>query len=496
MQPTTEMHSHAAVKPTWPPFLGGLLLIRYPLAASMLAMALTALLTAGALSAETQPPNIVFVLVDDLGWSDVGCYDPLERGFYETPHIDRLAEQGVRFTQAYTNGANCAPTRAALMSGQYYPNQPIYHVGSPSQGKMLPATNAHSLPLDKITIPEALRAAGYTSAHLGKWHLGDPPDKGPVQQGFDLNIGGYSAGNPNAWPGQYFEPNNNPFIDDAEPGEYLTDYLTRKAVEFIETHREGPFFLYLSYYSPHTPLQAPPERVRKYRQKQGRGGHDHPVYAAMIESLDMGVGQLLAAVDRLGIADNTIFIFYSDNGGDGSYRDLGRPHNGITDNSPLKSGKGSFYEGGIRVPLIIRWPAVIEPNTTSEAVVTSIDFYPTFLEAAGLQPPDDYLLDGLSMLPLFHDPAASLDREAIYWHFPGYPNVAWRTSPVSVIRSGDWKLKKFYEDDRLELYHLENDIGEQHNLADRHPEQRRHLQQMLEDWLTEHSAPLPRHRDR
>lgn len=440
-------------------------------------------------------PNIVFVLADDLGWTDVNVFDPKHRGYYETPHIDKLASQGMMFTQAYTNGANCAPTRAALMSGQYYPHQPIYTVGSSGQGKLIPAENATHLPPDKITIAEALKEGGYTNTLIGKWHIGSPGRTGPKEQGFDINIGGYLAGNPSRWEGGYFRPNNNPYIDDAGENEYLTDYLTRKAVSFIQNHQDEPFYLQLSYYTPHSPLQAPQALKEKYQQKEGVGGHNNATYAAMIESLDRGVGRLMDVLDRLDIADETIFIFYSDNGGRGGYQDLGRKDNGITDNSPLKAGKSSFYEGGIRVPLIVRWPDVVEPGTQSDEPVISIDFYPTLLEAAGLEKPEGYLLDGVSLMPLFESTDGTLDREVLYWHFPGYPNNAWRTSPVSVIRWGPWKLMKFYEGNRLELYNLENDLSEQHNLANEKPEKRRQLHDRLKHWLEQNDAPMPRPRD-
>lgn len=441
---------------------------------------------------KAQQPNIVFVLADDLGWTDINIFDPEQRGFYETPHIDALAAEGMRFIQAYTNAANCAPTRAALMSGQYYPRQPIYHVGRSGRGPMIPAENAEHLPLEKVTIAEALREGGYATGFIGKWHIGNPPETGPKEQGFDVNIGGYNAGNPGAWDGAFLMPSNNPYINDAEEGEYLTDYLTRKAIAFIEENRERPFYLQLSYYTPHVPLQAPEERVEKFRKKQGVNGHDDPTYAAMIASLDEGVGRLKETLDRLGLTDRTIFIFYSDNGGSGGYHDLGRDDNGVTDNSPLKAGKGSFYEGGIRVPLVVKWPGVITPGAVSPEPVIGIDFYPTLLQAAGLERPKDYVLDGVSLLPLFKDAAARLDRDAMYWHFPGYPNSPWRTSPVSVIRSGRYKLMKFYELDKIELYDIENDIGEQNDLAGQEPEIRDELHARLQAWLEELKAPMPR----
>ena len=437
-------------------------------------------------------PNIVFVLADDLGWADINCFDPLKRGYYETPHVDRLGEQGMRFTAAYSNAANCAPTRAALLSGQYYPRQPIYHVGSPSKGRLIPAKNGRFLPPSKLTLAEALKKGGYTTGFVGKWHIGNPPEHGPRAQGFDVNIGGYNAGNPRKWKGGYFKPNNNPHIDDAREGEYLTDYLTRKAVGFIEDHRDEPFYLQLSYYTPHSPFQAPESRIAKYRKKEGRGGHEDPTYAAMIESMDRGVGQVMKTLDRLGLAKDTILVFFSDNGGRGGFGFLGHGGNDITSNAPLKSGKGSFYEGGIRVPLVIRWPGRIEPGTISDEPVIGTDFYPTFLEASGVETPSGYVLDGVSLMPLFEDAAAELGREAMFWHFPGYPNARWRTSPVSVIRSGPWKLMKFYEGPTLKLYNLENDLREQQNLADERPAVRDRLHGRLKAWLEKHDAPMPK----
>ena len=441
------------------------------------------------------PPNIVFVLADDLGWTDINCFDPLGRRYYETPNIDRLAEQGMKFLQAYTNAANCSPTRAALISGQYYPHQPIYHVGNSPPGKMIPAPNAHALPTDKITIAEALKEAGYTTGFVGKWHIGVPPETGPEQQGFDLNVGGYNAGNPGGWEGGYFQPNNNSYISDAQEGEYLTDYLTRKALGFIEEHQHKPFYLQLSYYTPHTPLQAPEQLVQKYKQKEGEQGHQNPTYAAMIESLDSGVGQLMATLEELDIAENTIFIFYSDNGGVGGYDYLDHAEDNITDNSPLKGGKTTFYEGGIRVPLIIRWPMLIDAGAESDEPIIGIDVYPTLLEASGTEMPENYLLDGVSLLPLFEDPQATLKRESLYWHFPGYPNVQWRTGPVSVIRQGPWKLLKYYETNQVELYNLDQDMSEQHDVSADKPETRARLQAQLENWLEENQAPMPQKRE-
>lgn len=463
-------------------------LLRLPLVAACLLL----LLSWNQSPVEEAPrPNIVFILADDLGMADINSFDPLHRSFYETPNIDRFGRQGMKFLQAYTNAANCAPTRAALVSGQYFPNQPIYHVGDSGPGPMIPADNAHQLPTEKITAAEMLRQAGYVTALIGKWHLGNPAGFGPKQQGYQVNVGGYGAGNPGDWDGGYFGPNNNPYIKDADDGEYLTDYLTRKAIEFISAHREGPFYLNLSYYTPHSPFQAPEGLVGKYEQKNPDRGHSHPTYAAMIESLDTNVGKIMGTLDSLGLAENTIVIFYSDNGGVGGFGFLGHGENNITDNSPLKGGKGTFYEGGTRVPLIIRWPSVIEAGSVSDEPVIGIDFYPTYLDVAGIDKPENYLLDGLSLKPLFRNPDTSLGRESLYWHFPGYPNHAWRTTPVSAIRSRPWKLLKFYQTGEVQLYNLAEDIGETNNLADRTPEQRDVLQRKLERRLRETDAPLP-----
>ena len=439
----------------------------------------------------TSPPNIIFILADDLGYADINSFDPLQRTYYETPNIDRLGREGMKFLQAYTNAANCAPTRAALVSGQYFPNQPIYHVGNSGPGPMIPAENAHHLPLEKITDAEMLKQAGYTTALIGKWHLGNHLEYGPQQQGYDINIGGSGDGNPGVWENGYFEPNNNPLINDAQNGEYLTDYLTRKAIAFLEENRDTPFYLNLAYYTPHSPFQAPEHLVNKYNAKEPDRGHDHPTFAAMVEALDTSVGKVMAAVDELELTENTVVIFYSDNGGIGGYGYLGHENKNITYNAPLKGGKGTFFEGGIRVPMIIRWPRMIQPGTVTQEPVMGIDLYPTYLDLAGLEPQAGYQLDGVSLMPILQNHEASLERESMFWHFPGYPNNPWRTTPVSVVRSGDWKLMRFYETEEILLYNLAQDERERTNLSESHLEQRAHLLQQLDDWLQKTNAPLP-----
>ena len=439
----------------------------------------------------TSKPNIVFILADDVGWADLNIYDPLNRTYYETPNLDQLALQGTRFTSAYAS-ASCSPTRAALMSGQYYPHQPVYDVGPPAPGPMIPAPNTDDLPPEKVTVAEALKTNGYATGFIGKWHIGNTPANGPLEQGFDINIGGYTALSP-SWPGRYFEPNNNPHIDDAQEGEYLTDYLTRKAIEFIRGHKEKPFYLQLSYYSVHVPLEAPEDRIAKYRQKEGQGGHDNPTYAAMLESLDNGVGQIMETLDQLGLAENTLLVFYSDNGGYGGYEGLPTftEQRDVTNNAPLRNGKNSFYEGGIRVPLIVRWPGVTEAGSICDEPVIHVDMYPTLLEASNSSPDENYLLDGVSLMPLLENPGRRLKRDAIFWHFPGYTFVRFEGGPQTVMRAGDWKLIKRYEDDSLELYNLKDDIGETTNRADDQEEIREELRNRLETWLKEVNAPMP-----
>ena len=300
-----------------------------------------------------------------------------------------------------------------------------------------------------------------------------------------------------SWEGGYFQPNNNPYIKDALEGEYLTSYLTRKATEFIQEHQDGPFYLQLSYYSPHSPYQAPKALVEKYQNKKPENGHHHPVYAAMIEVLDAEVGKIMDTLKKLNLENNTILIFYSDNGGKGGYEYLANeeeynPNHNVTSNLPLKGGKTTFFEGGIRVPLIIRWPGVIPVNSTYTQPVISIDFYPTILDAAGINHPETYHLDGESLFPVLKNPGNTLERNNLFWHFPGYPNSIYRTSPVSVIRSGPWKLLKFYETGKTELYHLEKDPGEQNELGKEHIETRNLLTVKLEEWLTKHDAPMPK----
>jgi len=426
-----------------------------------------------------------------MGWRDLGCCGST---YYETPNIDRLAAQGMMFSDAYTCGPNCAPTRASLMSGQYTPRHGIITVGNSDRGpehlrKLIPQETKTVLNAEITTIAEAIKPAGYVSASMGKWHLGNDPGHGPVGQGFDLNVGGYEAGHPRS----YFSPYKNPELKDGPEGEYLTDRLTEEALKFIEANQDKPFFLYLPHYAVHTPIRAKKEMIAKYEAKEPSNGQGNPTYAAMIESTDQGVGRMMAKLDELGLTDDTIVIFSSDNGGVGGYEALGIKNGEITSNAPLKGGKGMLYEGGIRVPLFVRWPGVVKPRTRCDEPVITVDFYPTLLEMAGAARPARQALDGQSILPLLRG-AGSLKREAIFWHFPAYlqgGGGTWRTTPAGAVRKGQWKLIEFFEDGRVELYDLVRDIGEKTNLADKMPEKAKELHNLLRNWRESVNAQVP-----
>lgn len=448
-------------------------------------------------AAEEEPrPNIVFILADDLGWTDLRCFGSK---YYETPAIDRLAREGMKFTAAYSNGPNCAPTRACLMSGQYSPRHGIYTVGTGARGreqfrKMKPVENKTVLASRYVTPAEILASAGYATAHMGKWHLGSPPSAGPSQQGFELNVAGDQRGSPPS----YFSPYRNPQLKDGPQGEYLTDRLTDEALKFIEANRNRPFFLYLPHYAVHTPLQAKQELIEKYRGRQPAGGHKNAVYAAMIHSLDESVGRILVKLDELELTADTVVIFSSDNGGVGGYAAAGvRGARDITTNAPLRGGKGMLYEGGIRVPQIVRWPGVVEPGSVCAEPVITLDLYPTLVEIGGGKIDASQPSDGESLLPLLKSAGkARLDREAIYWHFPGYLQASgnrgtWRTTPAAAIRQGRYKLIEFFEDGRLELYDLDDDVSERINLAEKLPEQTRELHRRMLAWRKSTAAPMP-----
>lgn len=442
-------------------------------------------LTRRTTAAESAPrrPNIVFILADDLGWTDLACQGSQ---YYETPSIDRLASQGMRLRSFY-NCQNCTPTRAALMSGQYPTRTGVFTVNELTRGReqdrrMVPPANRTTLPLDRKTIADQLKAAGYATGIFGKWHIGQQGDYHPLRRGFDEGF---------VTMGKHFDFVTNPPVE-VPPGAYLADFLTDRALGFIEKHKDRPFFLYLPHFGVHSPHQAKQTLIEKYRDKPPAGGHGDPTYAAMIQSLDESVGRIMAKLEELKLADNTVLIFASDNGGVGGYRQIGG--RGVTDNAPLRGGKGMLYEGGVRVPFIVRWPGVITPATLCDEPAIHVDIFPTFLEIAGAPRPPQ-VLDGASLLPLFRDAAAKLPREALYVHFPGYlegyGTNQWRTAPVGTIRAGDWKLMEFFEDGRLELYNLAQDLGEKNNLAAALPEKAAQLQKKLAAWRQETNAAMP-----
>jgi len=436
---------------------------------------------------EPQKPNIVFILADDLGWMDTGVYGSK---YYETPNIDRLASQGVRFTNHH-NCQNCAPSRAAMMSGQYAPRTGIYTVGSINRFNwpdrpLRPVDNVTSgLPLDRATIATQLKAAGYATAMFGKWHLGENQGYHPSQRGFDEAV---------VSDGRHFDFETDP--PTAYPkGVYLADWLTDQAVDFIRRKKDGPLFLYLPHFAVHAPLQAKPELIEKFKPKPAVGHQDNPTYAAMIASVDQSVGRIMALLDELRIADNTVFIFSSDNGGVGLYEFDGTvtAARGVTDNTPLRGSKAQLYEGGVRDPLIIRWPGVTKPGTLCNEPTIHVDLYPTLLEIAAAPKPK-HVLDGESWVKLLRDPAAALQRDAIFQHFPGYLGAGanqWRSKPVGTIQCRDWKLMEFFEDGRLELYNLRNDLGETNDLAKLMPDKTKELHAKMLAWREAIHAPMP-----
>jgi len=434
-------------------------------------------------------PNIIFIMADDLGYTDVACFGSR---YYETPNIDRLASQGMRLTN-YHQCQNCAPTRAALMSGQYGPRTGVYTVGGIDRFNwrsrpLRPVDNVTELPLDRDIIARQLKAAGYATGMFGKWHLGEQGPYHPGQRGFDEAI--VSAG-------RHFDFATSPKTDYAK-GRYLADFLTDRAVDFITRHKDEPFFLYLPHFGVHSPYQAKPELIEKFKPRPGVGGHNNPTYAAMIYSVDESVGRVMKTLDDLKLADNTVLIFTSDNGGVGGYVREGIKKAGdVTDNAPLRSGKGSLYEGGTRDAFIVRWPGVTRPGSGCDVPTIHVDIFPTLLELAAAPKPRQ-MLDGESLVKLFRDPAATLRRDAIFQHFPGYLGAgtdAWRTTPVSLVQCGHWKLMEFFEDGRLELYNLRDDIGESRNLADEMPDKVRELHARLLAWRAEVKAPMPTKND-
>jgi arylsulfatase A-like enzyme len=456
-------------------------------------------------------PNFIFILVDDLGWTDLGCYGS---SFYETPNIDRLAAEGTRFTNAYAACPVCSPTRASIMTGKYPARINLtdwipgrqQNTGPQPCDKLIPKDFELEMKLEEITIAEALKEAGYRTFFAGKWHLGQDSIYWPESQGFDINKGGWSTGSPQ---GGYFSPYLNPRLENGPEGENLTDRLTSESIQFLESIDNDPFLLYLSFYTVHTPLQAKEKLIRKYENKADSLGlnqieqtvsdrdwirkapprgtfvervvQGHPIYSGMIETLDINVGRIMDKLEELDLADHTIIFFMSDNGG------LATAEGSPTSNLPLRAGKGWLYEGGIREPMLIKWPGKAEAGKICNVPVISTDFYPTILEMAELEFMPGQHMDGISLVPLLEGGGTIVERP-IFWHYPHYSNQGGK--PGTAVRKGKYKLIEFFEDGEVELYDLEFDIGEQNDLSDEMPDKVNELLEILHKWQKEVDARM------
>ena len=496
-----------AIKHTLTPFITGLLLA--PLAALHAA------------DAPKSGPNVIVILADDLGWADLGCYGST---FHESPNLDKLAAQGMRFTQAYSSSPYCSPSRAAIMTGRYPARLKItdYIPSNGKSGKMLPALMKMELPLDEVTIAEVLRDAGYATWHVGKWHLGDLGYY-PEDQGFQVNIAGNHSGAP---PSFFWPYGDDEGVTVARPaardqmkgyhvpglrtggkeGEHLCDRLTSEAMKLIGQRGQAqPFFLYLSFYDVHTPIMAKPELIEKYKAKaaklglpaveqtptytednQTHGGRTpklpeqqvNPIYTAMIETMDTNVGRLMAKLAELGIADNTLIIFTSDNGG-----------HTVTSNRPLRGGKGWLYEGGVREPWIVKWPGVTKPGSTCDVPIINTDILPTVLDVVGQPQRPELHKDGVSFASLLKGETKPV-HDALFWHFPHYGNHG--SGPCSSVRVGDWKLIEWLEDDSVEMFNVTTDLSEKTNVAAQYPDRVKELRERLHAWCNETGANMPR----
>jgi len=428
-------------------------------------------------------PNIILINIDDMGWRDVGF---MGSEYYETPNIDNLAGKGMIFTNAYAAAANCAPSRACMLSGEWTPRHGIYTVDNSDRGKskdrkLIPTTNTVILPENITVFPEILKAAGYATCHAGKWHI----SADPLKRGFDVNIGGSHAGN----PGSYYPPYKNvPSLDAPSAEYYLTNLIMDKTLDFVKSVQEKPFFLYYAPYAVHTPIQPVKSLLAKYENKSEWNGQNNAKYATMVENVDTQVGRLIDLLESTGKLKNTFILFISDNGG--LYK--------VTKQWPLRAGKGSPYEGGIREPMFAFWQGKINAGTKSEVPVSNIDFFPTILEVAGIPKPTDKVLDGTSILPILTG-SGTINERPLFWHFPIYleggnsecQDTIFRTRPGSTIRLGDWKLIQYFENNDLELYNLKDDIGEKINRSKTDPEKTKELLSLLEKWRKDTKAPVP-----
>ena len=454
-------------------------------------------------SGSSKPPNFVVFLVDDLGYMDVGANNP--NCFYETPNIDGLAQSGMRFTDGYAANPVCSPTRYSMMTGKYPTRvQATNFFSGKRSGTFHPAPLNSNMPLDEITIAQALKGEGYATFFAGKWHLGESEEYYPHNRGFDINIGGYSRGGPYSGK-KYFSPFENPQMKvDSPAGDHLPDRLARDTAAFINDNMDKPFLAYLSFYSVHTPLMGRPDLVEKYKVKatsvageefadeeqvfgdkprQVRILQKHAVYAAMVEAMDQAVGKVLKQLDESGVADNTVVILTSDNGG------LATSEGSPTSNLPLRGGKGWVYEGGIREPWIVRYPGVTQAGTESSEPICSIDVFPTIASAAGIAV--DHQIDGIDIRPALR--GKTLNRESLFWHYPHYSNQG--GIPGGAIRQGDFKLVERYEDGRLHLYNLKEDIGERNDLAAAMPKRVQQMRDRLHEWYQSVDAKFLQEKD-
>ena len=432
-----------------------------------------------------EKPNIVLIVADDLGWSDLSY---MGSEYYETPNIDKLSKSGMTFYNGYASSANCAPSRATMLSGKYHTEHGIYTVRNSDRGsrktrKIIPIETKTTLDLDFFVIPEMLKEMGYTNGHFGKWHLGDVGFH-PEQSGFDVNIGGNKHGG----PGGYFAPYPNPELENEPKGEYLTDRIGDEVVKFIDINKENNFFAYVPFFSVHTPIQSKPDYQKKYSNKDSNEFHNRADYAGMIQSLDENIGKILDKIDALNLSENTLIIFTSDNGG----------IRAISNQYPLRAGKGSYYEGGIKVPMIFSWKGKIEAKTESYERVSNLDFYPTIKKLVGYNESID--LDGEDLTPIFK--GEKLKKRELYFHFPVYlepyrvqldsgTDPLFRTRPGTVIIKDNWKLHHYYEDNKFELYDLEKDVSESENLSEINKEKKNELLIDLNNWRKTNNAPIP-----
>ena len=432
-----------------------------------------------------EKPNIVLIVADDLGWSDLSY---MGSEYYETPNIDKLSKSGMTFYNGYASSANCAPSRATMLSGKYHTEHGIYTVRNSDRGsrktrKIIPIETKTTLDLDFFVIPEMLKEMDYTNGHFGKWHLGDVGFH-PEQSGFDVNIGGNKHGG----PGGYFAPYPNPELENEPKGEYLTDRIGDEVVKFIDINKENNFFAYVPFFSVHTPIQSKPDYQKKYSNKDSNEFHNRADYAGMIQSLDENIGKILDKIDALNLSENTLIIFTSDNGG----------IRAISNQYPLRAGKGSYYEGGIKVPMIFSWKGKIEAKTESYERVSNLDFYPTIKKLVGYNESID--LDGEDLTPIFK--GEKLKKRELYFHFPVYlepyrvqldsgTDPLFRTRPGTVIIKDNWKLHHYYEDNKFELYDLEKDVSESENLSEINKEKKNELLIDLNNWRKTNNAPIP-----